>query len=138
MTSEAEHSIRQLYDSYYSKDLGSVAALLPDGFQFRMNLPGDSLPGASQDLDRASSLDLFRNLIDSYEFIAINVGAILTDGQRAFVQPHIHYRHKMTGEQIETTLMHVWTLSDGKPVRLEEFHDVDRTLSHLARIAAVA
>jgi ketosteroid isomerase-like protein len=138
VTSEAEHSIRQLYNSYYSKDLDSVAAFLPDGFQFRMNLPGGSIPGASQDLDRASSLELFRNLIDSYEFIAINVGPVMTDGQRAFVQPHIHYRHKLTGEHIETTLMHVWTLAEGKPVRLEEFHDVDRTLSHLARIAAAA
>src|SRR5262245_42392125 len=136
MTSEPESNLRRLYERYYDGDLDSVAAQLPASFQFRMNLPSGSFPWASQDLDRASSLEMFRGLIDSYDFLAIDVGPILTDGSRAFVRPHIHYRHKLTGDPIETTLMHVWTLEDGRPVRLEEFHDVDCTLAHLRRIAS--
>ena len=138
MASEIEQYIRRLYETYYMKDLRKLAADLPDDFEFRMNLPADAFPGASQNLDRKSSLEVFQQLIDSYDFVAIEIGAIVSDGQRAFVQPHIHYKHKQTGEPIDTTLMHVWTLRNGKPVRLEEFHDVDCTLSHLNRIAIAA
>jgi ketosteroid isomerase-like protein len=135
MMSDIETTIRELYEIYRGKDLDGVAAALPDHFEFRMNLPGDRFPGASQNLNRTESLKAFSLLMDSYDFKDIKVGPITTDGQRAFVQPVIHYRHKTTGEEIETTLMHVWTLRDGKPARLEEFHDVDITLAHLDRVA---
>ena len=34
------------------------------------------------------------------------------------MRPHIHYRHKATGEVIETTLAHFWRFRDGKAVQL--------------------
>ena len=49
----------------------------------------------------------------------------------------IHYRHKETGVQIETTIVNFWTFEDGWPIKLAENHDIDRIQAFTAKLAAL-
>jgi len=56
---------------------------------------------------------------------------------RAGVEIVGHYRHKATGLQIETTIVNFWTFEDGWPVRLSEYHDIERVQTFTAKLAAL-
>jgi ketosteroid isomerase-like protein len=47
----------------------------------------------------------------------------------------IRYRHKATGEVIETTLGHFWRIRDDKAAQLDEYHDVQHVVSFLTKVA---
>jgi len=36
----------------------------------------------------------------------------------------IHYRHRESGAPFESTKANFWTLEDGWPVKLTEYHDI--------------
>lgn len=48
-----------------------------------------------------------------------------------------HYRHKATGLQIETTIVNFWTFEDGWPVKLAEYHDINRIQAFTAKLATM-
>ena len=56
---------------------------------------------------------------------------------RAGVEIVGHYCHKGTGLQIETTIVNFWTFEDGWPVKLAEYHDIDRIQAFTAQLAAM-
>ena len=62
-------------------------------------------------------------------------GPIMVTGDQAAVRVRIRYRHKATGEVIETTLGHFWRIRDGKAAQLDEYHDVQHVLSFLTKVA---
>jgi ketosteroid isomerase-like protein len=43
-----------------------------------------------------------------------------------------HYRHRETGAPFESTKANFWTLEDGWPVKLTEYHDIARVQAFVA------
>ena len=56
---------------------------------------------------------------------------------RAGVEIVGHYRHKGTGLQVETTIVNFWTFEDGWPVKLAEYHAIDRIQAYTTKLAAM-
>ncbi len=50
----------------------------------------------------------------------------------------LRYRHRRTGAVLETVIANFWTFEEGWPVRLTEYHDLDRIKAFAARVAALA
>ena len=59
----------------------------------------------------------------------------MVTGDQAAVRVRIRYRHKATGETIETTLGHFWRIREGKAAQLDEYHDVQHVVSFLTKVA---
>jgi hypothetical protein len=51
---------------------------------------------------------------------------------RAAVEVPIHYRHRESGAPFESTKANFWTLEDGWPVKLTEYHDIARVQAFVA------
>ena len=58
--------------------------------------------------------------------IVFDTSALLIERNGTAVEVPIHYRHRETGAPFESTKAHFWTLEDGWPVKLTEYHDIER------------
>jgi len=57
---------------------------------------------------------------------------LLIERNRAAVAVPIHYRHRESGAPFESTKANFWTLEDGWPVKLTEYHDIARVQAFVA------
>jgi ketosteroid isomerase-like protein len=137
MTAATPALLQTIYAAYREKRLADVLALLADDFRFTIHLPADALPGAGVPHDKAATATLLEGLIASYAFLAYEPGPIMVTGEEAAVRVRIRYRHKATGEAIETTLGHFWRVRDGKATQLDEYHDVQHVTSFLSKVGDV-
>ena len=126
--------LQAIYTAYREKRLADVLALLTDDFQFTLHLPAESLPGAGAPHGKADTANLLDGLIAAYDFLMYEPGPIMVTGDQAAVRVRIRYRHKATGETIETTLGHFWRIRGGKAAQLDEYHDVEHVVSFLTKV----
>jgi ketosteroid isomerase-like protein len=124
-----------MYTAYREKRLADVLANFTDDFRFTIHLPAESLPGAGTPHGKTDTAKLLEGLIATYDFLTYEPGPIMVTGDEAAVRVRIRYRHKATGEVIETTLGHFWRVRDGKAVQLDEYHDVQHVVSFLSKVA---
>lgn len=136
MTPGTPALLQTIYAAYREKRLADVLANLADDFGFTIHLPSDALPGAGVPHGKADTATLLEGLIATYDFLLYEPGPIMVTGDQAAVRVRIRYRHKTTGEVIETTLGHFWRIRDGKAAQLDEYHDVQHVLSFLSKVAA--
>ena len=127
--------LQSLYAAYREKRLADVLANFTDDFRFTIHLPAESLPGAAEPHGKAETARLLGGLIATYDFLMYEPGPIMVTGDQAAVRVRIRYRHKATGEAIETTLGHFWRMRDGKAAQLDEYHDVQHVASFLSKVA---
>lgn len=136
MQTDTPALLRAVYTAYREKRLADVLVHLSDDFRFTLHLPAEALAGAGAAHDKASAARLFEGIIADYDFLRYEPGPIRVTGDTAGVQPRIHYRHKATGKEIETTLVHVWRIRGDKATALDEYVDIPGVASYLAEVAA--
>lgn len=136
MANDLPAVLQIIYTAYREKRLGDVMAHFADDFRFTLHLSAELVPGAGKPQDKVGTAKLLEGLMATYDFLVYEPGPISITGDGAKVHPRIHYRHKATGEEIETTLGHFWRFRDGKVVQLDEYHDVERVRFFLMKVAA--
>lgn len=136
MTAETKAIVRAIYDAWREKDLAGVAGCLDDDFCFHIHIPPTVHPLGGPCHGKAAALERLRKITQDFEFLAYEIGDLIVTGERAATQPRIRYVHKPTGEELETTLAHFWTLRGGKAVRLDEYHDMGPVQSFAAKVVA--
>lgn len=76
---------------------------------------------------RYGSIDVFKHVIDpaydKCDSIELKMKKFYAVGQTVVAIGHYSGRGKITQLKLNAPTAHVWTLSDGKPVRFEGFHD---------------
>ena len=128
--------LQSLYAAYREKRLADVLANFTDDFRFTIHLPAASLPGAGTPHGKADTAKLLEGLIlAAYDILMYEPGPIMVTGDQAAVRVRTRFRHKATGEVIETTLGHFWRMRDGKAAQLDEYHDVQHVVSFLSKVA---
>src|SRR5205823_2516181 len=127
--------LQAVYVAYREKRLADVLPHLTDDFRFTLHLPTAAMPGAGTPHGKADTAKLFEGIITAYDFLAYEPGPIMVTGDQAAVRVRIRFRHKTTGEVIETTLGHFWRIRDGKAAQLDEYHDVEHVLAFLSKVA---
>jgi ketosteroid isomerase-like protein len=127
--------LQTIYTAYREKRVADALAHVADDFRLTIHLPADAMPGAGVPHGKADAARLLEGLIATYDFLMYEPGPIMVTGEEAAVRVRIRYRHKATGEVIETTLGHFWRVRDGKAVQLDEHHDVQGVLSFLSKVA---
>ena len=135
MPTDSPALLQAIYAAYRERRLADALALLSDDFRFTLHLPAEALPGAGASHGKAEAARLLEDIIATYDFLMYEPGPIMVTGDEAAVRVRIRYRHKATGEVIETTLGHFWRLRDGKATQLDEYHDVQQVLSFLTKVA---
>jgi hypothetical protein len=67
--------------------------------------------------------------------VQFDTSELLIEKNRAAVEVPIRYRHRETGAPFESTKANFWTLEDGWPAKLTEYHDIARVQALVAAVA---
>jgi ketosteroid isomerase-like protein len=129
--------LRTIYTAYREKRLGDALAHLAEDFRFTLHLPKETIPGAGDPIGKAQASAMFQAFMNDYDFLSYEPGEITVspEGQHATANPAICYRHKVTGNVIETRISHFWNFRNGKAVSLDEYHDSARIIDFLATVS---
>ena len=130
--------LKAIYTAYREKRLSDALALLGDDFRMTVHLPPGTIRGAGIPLNKTQTADLLSDFINTYDFLDYDPGDIdiSPDGAHATASPLIRYRHKATGQVIQTRLSHFWSLRGGRALSLDEYHDTARVEAFLSKVAA--
>jgi len=74
-------------------------------------------------------------IAEQFDFVQFDTSELLIEKNRAAVEVPIRYRHRETGAPFESTKANFWTLEDGWPAKLTEYHDIARVQAFVAAVA---
>jgi ketosteroid isomerase-like protein len=125
--SENVRLLERMYDAWHAGDLPRVLDFLDPGFEW-INPDYAVEPGTRHGHDGFA--EAMANLDSSFEHQTHLLGEVEDLGDRVLWHT-IFQARGYSGAQIEVPEQHLWTLRDGKILRMQWFHD-----AHEARRAA--
>ena len=118
--------VQAAYAAWRSGDAAALDALCADDFSMAINVPATVHPLGGLTAGKKDSFDRLAVIAEQFEILSYEVRDLIAEGEHAAAQAHLRYVHRPTGERLETTLGHFWTVRGGKIVELIEYHDLDR------------
>jgi len=125
MSGSPAETIGGIYSSFGRGDIPAILETLAEDIDWRIP---ENLPHGGQFNGRDGVGRFFQGIGDSWDGLQVDIDDPVAEGNRVFVLAHIHGRLKSTGEETGYRSAHVWTLSDGVPVRFNEYTDAPTTL----------
>lgn len=122
---------------FREKRLAEIVDLLSDDFKFRVLLPSD----ADEEIrprSRAEVALMAHASMGEFDILRFEPDDISLDGDMISSVAHVKFRHKKTGQELETQFQHSWRAADGKICALEQRHDLQALLDYANSIEAVA
>ncbi len=133
---KTETVIGDIYDAWREQDLQWLASYLPDDFCHVIYIPTEIHPLGGACRGKAAAIERLGLIAAQFDFLRFDTSDLIIHKERAGVEIPIHYRHRETGTQLETMIANFWTLEDGWPVKLSEYHDIARIQAFTANLAA--
>ena len=134
---KTETIINDIYDAWRAQDIAWLGTYLPDDFSHMVYVPKEIHPLGGLRKGKADVIERYAIVAETHELLRYDTSDLMIHKERAGVEIVGHYRHKGTGLQIETTIVNFWTFEDGWPVKLAEYHDIDRIQAFTAQLAAM-
>jgi ketosteroid isomerase-like protein len=132
---DTETVVRAVYDAWRLKDLDRVAALCADNFCHDIHIAPSVHPLGGPAQGKAA-IDRLKRITEQFDFVSYEIAGLIVSGGRAAAQAHLRYIHKPTGESLETTLGHFWTVRNGLVERLDEYHDMGTVQAFASKVVA--
>jgi ketosteroid isomerase-like protein len=134
---KTETMLTDIYDAWRSQDLDRLASYLPDDFCHIIYIPTEIHPLGGVSKGKRASLERLGLIVHDFDFLRFDTGELMVQKEHAGVEIPIRYRHRRTGAILETMIANFWTFEDGWPVKLSEYHDIDRIQAFAASLAAL-
>jgi ketosteroid isomerase-like protein len=120
-----EQTVAALYDAWRNGQLDIVLERLADDIEHTIHIPPAMNPIGGSVHGRAATAERLAAIGRDYEILAFDNDEIRADGDEAETRVRLRYRHRQTGEEIETVSTHHWRLDEnGRVALFEEFHDL--------------
>ena len=113
-------SVHRIYESWYVADLPRIVADVDEGIEVDHR---DVLPYSGHYRGREAYLDLLNRLVSDFPVLDI-APRDFTAGE-GFVLVTGRYFGAGTSGLVDADFLHLWHLSDGRPVRLGTYRTVD-------------
>ncbi len=133
---KTESIIADIYDAWRAQDLDWFASYLPEDFRYVMHLPRSIHPLGGTTEGKAVSIERLRLIAVQFDVLRFDTSDLMIQKDRAAVEIPVRYRHRETGAELETTIANFWTFEEGWPVRLVEYHDVERIKAFVDDLAS--
>jgi ketosteroid isomerase-like protein len=119
MARDTLETLRAGYDAFAGGDMSAVLALLEPGVEVAVHVgpDADTYHGREGFL---ANLERMREVFDEFE---IEPEEFVTVGDRVVVPFRVHGRGRGSGVYVEQRRAHLWTLHEGRAVRLDVFAD---------------
>jgi len=125
-----------IYDAWRTQDLDWLASYLPDDFCHVVHIPTDIHPLGGACHGKKAALERLRLITVEFDFLTFDTSDLMIEKNRAAVEIPVRYRHRQTGVPLESTFANFWTLEEGWPVRLVEYHDISRIQAFVRDVTA--
>jgi ketosteroid isomerase-like protein len=125
MSPSAAETVSGIYGSFGRGDVPGILGVLDEDIDWRVP---DNLPHGGQFNGRDGVGRFFQGVGQTWDGLQVDVDEPVANGDRVVVLAHIHGRLRSTGEETGYRSAHVWTLSDGVPVKFNEYTDAPTTL----------
>jgi ketosteroid isomerase-like protein len=134
---KTESILTDIYDAWRAQDIEWLGSYLPNDFCHMVYVPTEIHPLGGLRRGKTAALQRFAIVAQEHDLLRYDTSDLMIQKDRAGLEITGHYRHKATGLQIETTIVNFWTFEDGWPVKLAEYHDIDRIQAFTAKLAAM-
>ena len=121
-----------IYDAWRTQNIDWLATYLPDDFCHVIHVPIELHPLGGTRSGKKEAIKRFRLIVEEFEFVIYDTSELLIEKNRAALEVPIKVRHRKTGAPFESTKANFWTLEDGWPVKLTEYHDIARVQAFVA------
>lgn len=135
MVPDAKGIVEAAYRAWGSRDILTAMVDFSDDVVLVLHLPKELMPTAGEIAGKRAVIEAFQGILDQFEFIEYQPVSLAVAGSRVECTVHFHYRHKLSGEHLESDMRHQWTIEGGKVVRLEEWHDLGRLKPFFTAVA---
>jgi ketosteroid isomerase-like protein len=115
--------IQDLYAAFGRGDVPGLLALLDENVDWHINGRPQETPFAGRRQGRAQIAGLFQSVVLSCDILEFGPDEVLIFGDHVLSLGYERVRVKATGREFENNWAHLFTLKDGRIVRLREFSD---------------
>lgn len=129
--------VRGGYEAFGRGDIEGLISRLSDDVTWMTPGPGD-LPTAGNRRGPDQVRDFFRIISELFEFETFEPHTFLVQGDRVVVLGDDEVRLKSSGEALQESWAHVFTLKDGKIVEFREYLDTAALVAAMKKAQARA
>ena len=122
--------VRRGYEAFGHGDMNTLLGLFDEQVEWISPGPAD-LPTAGRRTGRQQIAEFFSVLNDTFEIQRFEPREFIAQGDRVVVTGVDTSRVKATGKVIEGEWAHIFTLKDGKVVRIQEYVDTAEAVVEL-------
>jgi ketosteroid isomerase-like protein len=136
MTQTMETILGDIYDAWRAQDLDWLASYLPDDFCHVMHLPAGLYQEGGVCEGKHRVIERWRSVVPTFEVLRFDTSNLLINKNSAAAEIVMQYRHRPSGEILDTTKANFWSFEAGWPVKLTEYYDVASIEAVTARLNA--
>src|SRR5262245_25193283 len=111
--------IMTIYEAFSRGDIPAVLDTLDPQADLSFEGPS-SIPWTGQYSSRDGWVKFFQTLAENMEEIALQMTLFAAQGDNVVMTGRYQARVKKTGQRIDTPLVHLWTVRNGKVIRCQE------------------
>ncbi len=115
-----------VYEGFNSGDMAAALELLDEDFEFREPA---AFPGALFYRGRDGFVKALRNAMSVFDQVDVAVEEVLQAGSHVVVFVHISGVGQESGAPVEMRVAHVWTMDNGRAIRMQVYLDRDEALA---------
>jgi hypothetical protein len=120
--------VREAYDDFIRGDIQGVLNILADDVEWITPGPPDIMPMAGHRYGRKGVAEFFTALNDVEEVELFEPQDFVAQGDQVVAFAKYRGRVKSTGRSVQSDLVHVFTLRNGKVVQFREYFDTAAVL----------
>jgi ketosteroid isomerase-like protein len=120
--------LRSAYAALNDGDIPATLSILDSEAEWAEH---SSLPEAGTYYGREAIESFLVSFLDSWEEFRQETEDLVDNGDRVAVILHSFARGRGSGIEVEGRYVHVWTMRDGRGVRVDTYDDVERGLEAL-------
>ena len=125
MRGEDVESVQGSYEALNRGDVdGAVAMLAPEAEWHE----SEALPDAGVYRGRDAVREFLDEFLESWERFHQEVEEVVTEGDRVALMIHLTAKGRGSGAEVDARYAHVWTVREGKGVRVDAYYDRDAAL----------
>jgi uncharacterized protein len=129
--------VKGSYEAFGRGDLDGLIAALADDIQWTSPGPSD-LPTAGLRVGHDQVRQFFGTIMELYEFLGFEPQRFIAQGDTVVVTGVDRIRVKATGNVVEETWAHVFTIANGKIATFQEYIDTATVVAELRSAIAKA
>jgi len=122
-------AVRASYEALNRKDIGGTVAVLAADAEWHES---SELPDSDVFMGREAVREFLQGFLEQWSEFQQVVEDVTVEGDRAVVFIHLTARGRESGAGVDARYAHLWTVRDGKGVRVDAYYDRDSALRALA------